>query len=89
MTWYAWLASGIAIIGTVLNCKQIKYCFCFWIAANVMWLGFDLAGALFSRAILDTVQLVLACVGLHEWIKIERQREEERWTKEQEKPNTY
>ena len=66
---FTWIATIIALTGTVLNCKKIRYCFYLWIITNTMWLVWDLYTGLYSRAILDLFQLALAVYGLLEWKK--------------------
>lgn len=68
---FTWVATTVALIGTVLNCKQIKACFVLWLVTNAMWLAYDLASCLYSRAVLDAVQFALAGYGLWEWGKID------------------
>lgn len=68
---YTWIATIIALVGTILNCKKIKYCFVLWIITNIMWLAYDIYCATYSRAVLDAVQLALAVWGLYEWSKKE------------------
>jgi len=67
---FTWLATGIALIGTVLNCKKNNLCFYFWMVTNTMWLVFDVRNATPSRALLDFVQLALAIYGIYEWRRL-------------------
>lgn len=64
---FAWVATVVALTGTVLNCKKMRACFVLWLATNAMWFAWDIAHGLPSRAILDAVQFVLAAYGLWEW----------------------
>lgn len=70
---FTWTATVIALIGTVLNCKQIKWCFVLWLITNAMWFVWDIFIGLYNRAIMDSVQFVLAGWGLYEWSKGEKQ----------------
>lgn len=66
---YTWVATVIALSGTVLNCKKKKVCFVLWTITNSMWLVWDLYNGTISRAFLDLVQLLLAIYGIYEWNK--------------------
>lgn len=68
---FTWTATIVALIGTILNCKQIRACFYLWCVTNVMWLIWDACCGLWSRCVLDAVQLVLAVYGIYEWKKLE------------------
>lgn len=62
-----WLATAICLAGTVLNVKKIRLCFVLWAAGNIAWLAIDVHNRLYSRALLDLVQLALAVWGAVEW----------------------
>ena len=66
---FTWIATAVALIGTILNCKKIKWCFYLWTATNIMWLVWDIKNGTISRAVLDLVQLALAIYGIFEWSK--------------------
>ena len=68
-------ATIIALIGTILNCKQIRACFYLWTVTNAMWLACDFYCGLWSRCVLDAVQFALALWGIYEWKKLEEKRE--------------
>lgn len=68
---FTWVATAIALCGTVLNCKKIRACFYLWTVTNAMWFGWDMYSGLWSRAILDAVQFGLAIWGVYEWRKPE------------------
>lgn len=63
----SWITTAICLTGTVLNVKKIKLCFWLWLAGNILWLIIDISNGLWSRAILDIVQGVLALWGIIEW----------------------
>lgn len=69
---FTWIATIVALAGTILNCKQIKWCFLLWLFTNAMWFAWDIYCGLFNRAIMDAVQFVLAGWGLYEWNKKDR-----------------
>lgn len=64
-----WLVTAICLAGTILNVKKVRWCFHLWVLGNLLWLGIDLHNRLYSRAVLDAVQLALAVWGLVEWKK--------------------
>lgn len=64
-----WVVTTVCLIGTVLNCKKKVACFYFWIVGNILWLAYDIYSGLYSRAVLDFVQLILGIYGLYEWKK--------------------
>lgn len=66
---FSWVATIIALAGTILNCKKIKWCFWLWTLTNAMWLIYDIKNGTYPRAVLDFVQLVLAIYGIKEWSK--------------------
>lgn len=65
----SWITTAICLMGTILNVKKLNFCFYLWLFGNVMWLGIDIYNGLWSRAILDIVQGVLAVWGIIEWRK--------------------
>lgn len=66
---YGWIVTAICLAGTVLNVKKIKFCFIIWTIGNILWLALDLYNSLYSRALLDIVQLILAIWGYLAWTK--------------------
>jgi nicotinamide riboside transporter PnuC len=62
-----WLTTAACLTGTILNVRKVRWCFHLWAAGNIAWLAIDLHNRLFSRAVLDFVQLVLAVWGAKEW----------------------
>lgn len=67
MSEIAWICTFICLVGTILNVKKIKLCFYLWALGNIIWFIIDIKNGLISRAILDTVQGVLAVWGIIEW----------------------
>lgn len=66
---FTWLITVISLTGTVLNVRKNILCFYLWAFGNIAWLSFDLWSGLFSRAVLDAVQLMFAVWGIVEWGK--------------------
>jgi nicotinamide riboside transporter PnuC len=57
----------VCLTGTVLNVKKNVLCFYLWAVGNVAWLVYDLLTGLYSRAMLDLIQLGFALWGIWEW----------------------
>ena len=62
-----WALTALSLLGTVLNVKKLRCCFYLWTVANILWLIYDIYIGLYSRALLDTVQLGFAIWGIIEW----------------------
>jgi len=67
MSAFTWLVTAISLTGTVLNVKQNIACFYLWAVGNTAWLVYDLGLRLYSRAVLDAVQLAFAVWGIVAW----------------------
>ena len=65
----SWTTTAICLLGTILNVKKLNTCFYLWLIGNILWLCIDIYNGLWSRAILDIVQGVLAVWGIIEWRK--------------------
>ena len=57
MMWFTWFITLISLTGTALNVRKNIWCFYLWTFGNSCWLSFDLWQGLYSRALLDFVQL--------------------------------
>lgn len=66
---FTWTVTVVCLAGTILNVKKNIICFYLWSAGNVAWLTFDLWSGVYSRAVLDAVQLGFAVWGIYEWRK--------------------
>ncbi len=66
---FTWTITAVSLTGTVLNVRKSIWCFYLWGIGNIAWLAFDLWSGLFSRAVLDTVQLAFAMWGIIAWSK--------------------
>lgn len=66
---YGWIVTAICLIGTVLNVKKVQFCFVLWTIGNFLWLILDLYNKVYSRSLLDIIQLVLAIWGYVAWKK--------------------
>lgn len=69
LTIIGYILTAGCLIGTFLNCKQIKYCFVIWFFCNIGWLSYDCYTEQYYRAILDLVQTITAVWGYIEWSK--------------------
>lgn len=72
ITAFTWIVTALCLAGTVLNVKKNSLCFWLWSVGNVAWLIFDLCSGLYSRAVLDSVQLAFAVWGIFAWRKKEK-----------------
>ena len=78
MSWLevgTWIVTIMCLVGTVLNVKKIKWCFYIWAVANVLWFAYDIYVKLYSRAVLDFVQLCFAIWGAIEWSRTKDKKE--------------
>ena len=66
---FTWAITAVSLTGTVLNVRKNILCFYLWGIGNIAWLAFDLWSGLFSRAVLDAVQLAFAICGVIAWSK--------------------
>ena len=69
ITVFTWVITVISLTGTILNVKKNALCFWLWAFGNIAWLSYDLSLELYSRAVLDMVQLGFAIWGIIEWKK--------------------
>ena len=65
-----WLLTAISLFGNYLNCKKIRSCFLVWIGCNFGWCVFDIAHGLYSRSLLDCVQICFCIYGIKKWGKL-------------------
>lgn len=64
---FTWFVTVLCLAGTVLNVKKRVACFYLWTIGNVLWAAYDIRCGLYSRAVLDFVQLAFALWGIWEW----------------------
>ena len=69
ITVFTWVITLISLTGTILNVKKNALCFWLWAFGNIAWLSYDLSLELYSRAVLDMVQLGFAIWGIIKWKK--------------------
>ena len=63
----AWFTTILCLVGTILNVKRMRACFYLWAIGNILWLILDFKSGLYSRTLLDLVQLGFAIWGIFEW----------------------
>jgi nicotinamide riboside transporter PnuC len=66
---YGWIVTIICLVGTILNVKKIQFCFILWTIGNLLWLILDMYNKVYSRSLLDIIQLILAVWGYIAWKK--------------------
>ena len=66
---YGWIVTLICLVGTILNVKKIQFCFILWTIGNLLWLILDMYNRVYSRSLLDIIQLILAVWGYIAWKK--------------------
>ena len=66
---FTWTVTALCLVGAVLNVKKSRCCFVLLIVGNVAWMCVDISMGLYSRMMLDIVQLGFAIWGLIEWRK--------------------
>ena len=66
------IITAFNLLGTALNCKQIKFGFVVWFFCNIGWLVVDLMQESYPRAVLDVVQAGTSVWGWIEWSKKEK-----------------
>ena len=66
---FTWTITVLSLTGTILNVRKNILCFYLWSVGNIAWLAFDLWSHLYSRAVLDAVQLAFAIWGIVAWRK--------------------
>lgn len=62
-----WILSIVSIIGNYFNCKRLKICFVIWIVVNTGWTIIDISNEVYSRAMLDIIQIGFCAFGFIEW----------------------
>ena len=63
----AWIVTGAALIGVVLNIKKDLRCFLIWIFTNAFWCMYDFYLEAWAQSALFLVYFFLALWGLWKW----------------------
>lgn len=62
-----WGLTGIGVTGSILNARQRRASFYWWIVANAGWIAININRGQLAEAVLFSVYLVLAGYGLARW----------------------
>ena len=65
----SYVATIIAIIGTIANSLKLRWSFYVWIISNSFWIGYNLYNDQRSQAALYAVNLITCIIGLIKWQK--------------------
>lgn len=64
-----WLNTIVAIVGTYLNAKQVRFGFIIWMVTNTAFVVNNIYIGSYAQATLFAVYFVLAVVGYRSWGK--------------------
>lgn len=77
-SFFSWIMSAVALMGTLMNAERIKYGFAFWLVSNLyMTIRFCVIGE-FAQMTLFFIYFLLAIRGLIAWSGKEKQEKTER-----------
>lgn len=62
-----WGLTGIGVTGSILNARQRRASFYWWIVANAGWIAININRGQLAEAVLFSVHLVLSGYGLARW----------------------
>lgn len=68
----AWIVSGVALTGTILNANRNKYGFILWFFTNLFWTIIDFKAGLYAQSGLFFAYTLLAVKGMITWNKKEK-----------------
>jgi nicotinamide riboside transporter PnuC len=71
-----WVVTVLCLLGTAANVFKKRICFYLWTVGNIAWLVYDIVSGLYSRAVLDAVQLIFAIIGIFTWKKQSQEKKE-------------
>lgn len=63
----SWIATTIAIIGTIANAHQKRFGFWFWLISNVFWVAFNIYNKMYAQAAVYIFNSAMCIVGLVKW----------------------
>lgn len=63
----SWIATTIAIIGTIANAHQKRFGFWFWLISNVFWVAFNIYNKMYAQAAVYIFNSAMCVVGLVKW----------------------
>jgi nicotinamide riboside transporter PnuC len=73
---FIWVNTILAIVGTFLNAKQVRFGFIIWMITNAVFVGYNICLHSFQQAALFSVYFVLAVFGWFSWGKNAKKVEE-------------
>ncbi len=73
---FIWLNTIVAIIGTYLNAKQVRFGFIIWMLTNAVFVGYNIYIHAYAQATLFFVYFGLALFGWINWGKSSVKTEE-------------
>ncbi len=62
-----WVATGLGILGAILNASKRIEGFYIWIIANILWIYIGIITKLYGMAFLFFVYLLIAIYGIITW----------------------
>lgn len=65
----SWIATAVAIIGTIANAHQKRFGFWFWLISNVFWVAFNIYNKMYVQAAVYIFNSAMCIVGLVKWKK--------------------
>lgn len=69
----AWVLTVVSLTGNMMNCMRLRACFVIWTVCNLGWTIIDMQSRVYSRAILDSVQICFSVYGFIKWGKIDEE----------------
>lgn len=73
---FIWLNTIVAIVGTYLNAKQVRFGFIIWMLTNAVFVGYNIYIQAYAQATLFFVYFGLALFGWINWGKSSAKTEE-------------
>lgn len=65
-------ATGLAIVGCLMNNRRMRWCFAVWLVSNALSLAVHLESAIWSLAVRDIAFCLLAVEGWIKWNAMKR-----------------
>lgn len=67
MDYIAWVITGGALFGTILNINKDSRCFIVWAVTNSFWSIFDWSIGAYAQSVLFGIYFLLSVYGLWKW----------------------
>ncbi len=65
--WWTWVTTGLALVGTVLNIRKVRWCFAIWLVTNLVWCCRNFAIGETALGVQFAVYAVLSVIGWISW----------------------